>query len=65
MVFTLSTGQAIHLAEGITLTVLAVDGDLIHFGLETPEGTSPDAGEVGQAGEEFGLTHRRNRWELN
>ena len=64
MFFTLSPGEAIHIGDAVTLTVLAVEGDLIHFGLETPEGASPDAGDVGKDSEEADLKHRRNGWEL-
>ena len=43
MVFTLSPGEVIHIGDAVTLTVLAVVGDLIRFGLETPERASPGA----------------------
>jgi sRNA-binding carbon storage regulator CsrA len=65
MIFDLSPGGVIHIGEAVTLTVLAVEGDLIRFGLETPEGASPSAGEVGKDSEAADLKHRRNRWEWN
>jgi hypothetical protein len=49
----------------VALTVLAIEGDLIHFGLATPEGASPEAGDVGKDSEQADLKHRRNGWELN
>jgi hypothetical protein len=44
MVYDLSPGDALHIGDALTLTVVAVEGDLIRFGLEAPEGASPDAG---------------------
>ncbi len=60
MLFDLSAGEVIHIGGAITLTVLAVEGDLIRFGLETPEGESPGADDTGQDGEQPDL-----RWEWN
>jgi hypothetical protein len=37
MVFDLSPGDGVHLRDAVTLTVLAVEGDLIRFGLELPK----------------------------
>jgi Global regulator protein family len=65
MLFTLSAGEAIHIGAAVTLTVLAVEGDLIRFGLETPEGESPGADDTGKGGDEADLKQRRNGWELN
>jgi hypothetical protein len=42
-IFTLSSGEAIHIGDAITLTVLAVDGDYIRLGLEAMEGVSSQA----------------------
>ena len=44
MVYDLSPGDVVHIGDAVTLTVMAVEGDLIRFGLESPEGASPDAG---------------------
>jgi hypothetical protein len=60
MVFTLSPGEAIHIGDAVTLTVLAVEGDLIYSGLETPEGASPDAGPERQQADP-----KQGWWELN
>ncbi len=65
MIFDLSAGEVIHIGEAVTLTVLAIEGDLIRFGLETPEGASPGAGEVGKDSEEADLKRKRNGWEWN
>jgi hypothetical protein len=47
MIFNLSPGEVIQIGDGITLTVLAVEGDLIRFGLETPEEESPGTEDIG------------------
>jgi hypothetical protein len=44
MWYDLSPGDVIHIGETVTLTVLAVEGKLIHFGLESPESKSPNTG---------------------
>jgi hypothetical protein len=41
MIFTLSTGEVIHIDDAVTLTVLAIEGDLVRFGLDMPEGRVP------------------------
>jgi hypothetical protein len=38
MVFDLSPGDVVRIGDGITLTVLAIEDDLIRFGLELLEG---------------------------
>jgi hypothetical protein len=38
MFINLSAGDRLHIGESVTLTVLAVEGGLIHFGLESPGG---------------------------
>jgi sRNA-binding carbon storage regulator CsrA len=38
MVFDLSPGDVVRIGEAVTLTVLAVEGELIRVGLESPEG---------------------------
>ena len=65
MIFDLSPGEAVHIGEAVTLTVLAVEGDLVRFGLETPDGASPGAGEVGKNSEASDLKQRRKGWEWN
>ena len=37
MVFDLTPGDVVRIGYGLTLTVLAVEDDLIRFGLESPE----------------------------
>ena len=60
MVYDLSPGDVVHIGNAVALTVLAVEDDLIRFGLETPEGASPDAGpDCQQAEPEQGW------WALN
>ena len=44
MVYDVSPGDVIHIGETVTLTLVAVEGNLIHFGLEAPEGECPDTG---------------------
>ena len=44
MVYDLSPGDVIHIGETVTVTLVAVEGNLIHFGLESPEGECPDTG---------------------
>ncbi len=65
MLFNLSPGQAIHIGAAVTLIVLAVDGDFVRFGLETPEGESPGADDTGTGCDEADPKQRRNGWELN
>jgi sRNA-binding carbon storage regulator CsrA len=35
MVTSLSTGDKIHIGDSLTLTILAIEGDLIRFGVES------------------------------
>jgi hypothetical protein len=65
MIFNLSPGAVIRIGDTVTLTVLAIEGDLIRFGLETPEGESPGADDSGKGCEEADLKQRRNGWEWN
>jgi hypothetical protein len=44
MEYDLSPGDVIHIGNAVTLTVVAVEGNLIHFGLEWPASACPDAG---------------------
>ncbi len=61
MVTSLSPGDKIHVGDLITLTLLAVEGDLVRFGLEPSE--------PGDAGPEVLIEGRKesdlNWWELN
>jgi hypothetical protein len=60
MVYDLSPGDVIHVGDAVTLTVVAVEGNLIRFGLESPEGEYPGAGpDRQQDGPKQGW------WELN
>jgi hypothetical protein len=65
MIVDLSPGDVIHIEAAFTLTVLAVEGDLIRFGLEPPEGKRLDPGEVGKDSEAADLKQRRKGWEWN
>jgi hypothetical protein len=37
MVTSLATGDKIHVGDSITLTILAIEGDLVSFGVESSE----------------------------
>jgi sRNA-binding carbon storage regulator CsrA len=65
MIVNLSPGEVIHIGDAVTLTVLAVEGGQIRFGLETPEGESPGADEISKDCDEADLKQRRNGWEWN
>jgi sRNA-binding carbon storage regulator CsrA len=65
MIFNLSPGDVIHIGYAVTLTVLAVEGDLIRIGLETPERKSSGAGEIGKGCDEADLKQRLNVWQWN
>jgi hypothetical protein len=65
MLFNLSPGEVIHIGDAVTLTVLAVEGDLIRFGLETLEGANPGTGEIGKGCDEADGKQRRNGREWN
>ena len=64
MVTTLSEGDKIHVGDSVTLTLLAVEGDLIRFGIEYSESGGPGTSvfiEGPKVTKESGL----NWWELN
>jgi hypothetical protein len=65
MIFKLSPGEVIHIGAAVTLTVLAVEGELVRFGLETPERESPVADYTGKGCDEADLKQRRTGWEWN
>jgi hypothetical protein len=65
MIFNLSSGEVIHIGATVTLTVLAVEGDLVLFRLETLEEESPGAGDIDKRYDEADFKPRWNRWELN
>ena len=60
MVYDVSPGDVIHIGETVTLTLVAVEGNLIHFGLESAEGKRPDAGPACQHD-----NPAQGWWELN
>jgi Global regulator protein family len=60
MVFTLSAGDVIRFGDAVTLTVVAVEGDLVRFGLESPGGECPAAGPDYQKADP-----QQGWWELN
>ena len=60
MVYDLSPGDVTHIGDAVTLTVVAVEGNLVHFGLESPEGACPDAGPDRQQDDP-----KHRWWELN
>ena len=60
MVYDLSPGDVIHIGDAVTLTVVAVEGNLIRLGLESPDAECPDAGpDSPQADQKPGW------WKLN
>ena len=59
MVYDLSPGDVLHIGDAVRLTVVAVEGNLIRLGLESPDGECPDAGTDGQ---QANPTH--GWWEL-
>jgi hypothetical protein len=60
MVFDLFPGDVIYVGDAVTLTVMAVEGNLIRFGLESPDGERPDAGPDGQRADS-----KQGWWENN
>jgi hypothetical protein len=56
MVYELVPGDVLQIGEAVTLTVLAVEGELVHFELASPEDERPDADPDGP---------RHRGWELN
>jgi hypothetical protein len=44
MEYDLTPGNVIHIGDAVTLTIVAVEGNLIRFGLESPDGECPAAG---------------------
>jgi hypothetical protein len=61
MVTSLSTGDKIHIGDSVTLTILAIEGDLICFGVEPSE----PGGHGLIALIEGGAEPDPNWWELN
>jgi hypothetical protein len=53
MVYDLSPGDVLHIGEAVTLTVVAVEGDLIRFGLEPPDGERPGVAPDGQQADRY------------
>jgi hypothetical protein len=61
MVTTLSEGDRIHVGDSVTLTLLGVEGDLIHFGIESSGADGHTPSVLIEGRKESGL----NWWELN
>jgi hypothetical protein len=61
MVTSLVTGDKIHIGDSITLTLLAIEGDLIRFGVESSESDRPGPRVLIEGSAESDL----NWWELN
>jgi hypothetical protein len=61
MVTSLSTGDKIHVGDSVTLTLLAIEGDLIRFGVESSEPGGHGLNVLIEGTAESGL----NWWELN
>jgi hypothetical protein len=60
MIYDLSRGDSIHIGDAVTLTMVAVEGNLVHFWLESPDRERPDPGPDCQHAD---LT--QSWWELN
>jgi hypothetical protein len=61
MVTSLCEGDKIHIGDSVTLTLLAVEGDQIRFGVETSGAAGPGTSVLIEGRKESGL----NWWELN
>jgi hypothetical protein len=61
MVTSLSEGDTIHVGDSVTLTLLGVEGDLIHFGIESSEAGGRSSSVLIEGRNESDL----NWWELN
>jgi hypothetical protein len=61
MVISLSTGGRIHVGDSATLILLAIEGNLIRFGVESPEPGGHGANVLIEGSAESDL----NWWELN
>jgi hypothetical protein len=61
VVTTLSIGDTIHVGDSVTLTLLAVEGDLIRFGVESSESGGLDRSVLSEGRNEPDL----NWWEWN
>jgi hypothetical protein len=61
MVTFVSPGDKIHVGDSVTLTVLAIEGNLIRVGVESSEPGSPDPSVLIEGNAESDL----NWWHLN
>jgi hypothetical protein len=61
MATSLSVGEKVHIGDSVTLTLLAIEGDLIRFGVESCEPGGHGPGVLTEGGAESDL----NWWELN
>jgi hypothetical protein len=61
MVTSLSTGDKVYIGDTVTLTLLAIEGDLIRFGVESSEAGGHGPGVLFEGSVESDL----NWWELN
>jgi hypothetical protein len=60
MVYDLSPGDVLHIGDVVTLSVVAVEGNLARFGLESLDEEYPDAGPHCQRADP-----KQGWWELN
>jgi hypothetical protein len=60
MVTSLSAGDRIHVGDSVTLTLLAVEGDLVRFAVESSEPGGPDPNVLIEGRNESDF----NWWEL-
>jgi hypothetical protein len=61
MITSLSKGDKIHIGDSVTLTLLAIEGDLIRFGIASSKSGGPDPNVLIEGRYESDL----NSWELN
>jgi hypothetical protein len=61
MVTSLSTGDKIHVGDSVTLTLLAIEGNLVRFGVESSKADGPGPRVRIEGSAESDL----NWWELN
>jgi sRNA-binding carbon storage regulator CsrA len=65
MIFNLCAGEVLKIGDVVTMTILAVEGDLICLGLETAGGVSSTIEDVSKIDNGANCKQKGNWWELN
>jgi sRNA-binding carbon storage regulator CsrA len=65
MIFNLCAGEVLKIGDDITLTILAVEGDMIRLGLETAGKVSSTVEYVNRIDNGESCKQRGSWWELN